>query len=250
MSRQLILAASLLFVLSPLAHADSADDVKAAAHKLADSANYSWKTNVEGGYGAGASEGKTQKDGFTQLHVTLRDNTVEVIMKGDKAERGDKALAAAVKLQEGWQSLSEVTAAAGDAGQPNPGRFVDRMVQNFKKPAAQAEELAGKAKDLQKSEDAYAGSLSEEAVKELMTFGRRGGANANPPQISNAKGRVKFWMKDGLLSKMELNVQGSVSFNGQDRDINRTTTTEIKDVGTTKIEVPGEAMAKLGAVKP
>ena len=40
-------------------------------------------------------------------------------------------------------------------------------------------------------------------------------------------------------------VEGSVSFNGQDRDVNRTTTVEIKDVGATKIEVPAEAKAKM-----
>ena len=52
-------------------------------------------------------------------------------------------------------------------------------------------------------------------------------------------------MKDGQLSKMETHVEGSVNFNGQDRDINRTTTFEIKDVGATKIEVPAEAKTKM-----
>ena len=37
--------------------------------------------------------------------------------------------------------------------------------------------------------------------------------------------------------KYQFHVQGTVSFNGNDRDIDRTTTVEIKDVNTTKIEV-------------
>ena len=136
------------------------------------------------------------------------------------------------------------------AGQPNPGRFAARAVRNFKSPAAQAEELAGQTKELAKADDVYAGALTEVGAKALMSFGRRGGANATPPEISNAKGSVKFWMnKDGVLSKMEYNVQGSISFNGNDRDINRTTTIEIKDVGSTKIEVPAEAKAKMASVK-
>ena len=36
-----------------------------------------------------------------------------------------------------------------------------------------------------------------------------------------------------------------MSFNGNDREIDRTTTVEIKDVGTTKLTVPDEAKKKL-----
>jgi hypothetical protein len=36
-----------------------------------------------------------------------------------------------------------------------------------------------------------------------------------------------------------------MSFNGNDREIDRTTTVEIKDVGTTKLTVPEEAKKKL-----
>jgi hypothetical protein len=52
-------------------------------------------------------------------------------------------------------------------------------------------------------------------------------------------------VKDGQLAKYEYHVQGNMSFNGQDREINRTTTVEIKDVGSTKVEIPAEAKAKM-----
>ena len=234
-----ILSSSLVLSLISLTlHADPAADVKAAAKKLGDSANYSWKSTIEGGFRAGGSTGKTEKDGYTTLSITMGDNTIEAIMKGDEA---------ALKLEDGWKSVAEAT--SGDAGQPSPGRFIARSVRTFKSPAAQAEELADKSKDLQKSEDALAGTLTEEGAKALMTFGRRGGANAPAPEIRGAKGTVKFWIADGMLTKMQFNVQGSMSFNGQDRDINRTTTVEIKDVGTTKVEVPAEAKAKMATTK-
>ena len=38
---------------------------------------------------------------------------------------------------------------------------------------------------------------------------------------------------------------GKVSFNGNDRDVDRATTVEVKDVGTTKVEVPDGAKKKL-----
>jgi len=48
------------------------------------------------------------------------------------------------------------------------------------------------------------------------------------------------------LSKYEYNVQGRMNVNNNDVDINRTTTVEIKDIGTTKVNVPEEARKKLG----
>lgn len=65
------------------------------------------------------------------------------------------------------------------------------------------------------------------------------------PEPKNAKGSVKFWIKDGMLSKYQTKVQGTVNFNGDDRDIDRTTTVEIKDTGTTKIEIPEAAQQKM-----
>ena len=56
---------------------------------------------------------------------------------------------------------------------------------------------------------------------------------------------MKFWLKDGLLTKYEFNVKGTMSFNGNEFDNDRTTTVEIKNVGSTKVEVPEEAKKKL-----
>jgi hypothetical protein len=145
-----------------------------------------------------------------------------------------------LKLDEGWKLLSEV---AEDSGQTGPPRMVARMLQNFKAPAAEAEDLAGKTKELKLGDGVYSGDLTETGAKDLLRFGRRGGANA--PEVSGAKGSVKFWLKEGQLSKYEYNVQGNVSFNGNDRDVNRKDVVEIKNVGTTKVTVPDDAAKKL-----
>jgi hypothetical protein len=223
-----LLAGSLL-----AANAAPKDDITAAAKKLADKDNYAWKQTTEnaggGGFGGGASEGKTEKDGYIWVSRTMRDNTIEAVKKGDKG---------AIKTADGWQSLSE--AAGGD---PGPAMFAARMLQSFKAPAAQAEDLADKTKELTKDGDVYSGALTDEGAKSQLMFGGRGGANG--PEVSGAKGSVKFWVKDGLLSKYEIKVQGKVSFNGNDRDVDRTTTIEIKDIGSTKVQVPDDAKKKL-----
>jgi hypothetical protein len=71
------------------------------------------------------------------------------------------------------------------------------------------------------------------------------GFRRNNAQPTDAKGSVKFWIKDGALTKYQTKVSGKVEFNGESRDMERTTTIEIKDVGKTKIEVPDDAKKKL-----
>jgi hypothetical protein len=49
-----------------------------------------------------------------------------------------------------------------------------------------------------------------------------------------------------VLSKYEFKVTGkSTNFQGDPVDINRTTTVEIKDVGTTKITIPDDIRKKI-----
>jgi len=210
------------------------DDVSKAAKALADK-SYSWKTTVvvpEGTqFRPGPTEGKTEKDGPTWVSITFGDNTTQAVIHGEKAAITDRDGA--------WQSVSESENAEG------PARFRGAMVRNLAKPAVQAAELAGQTKDLKKEGDVYSGELTEEGAKTLMRFrGGRGGGGGGP-NILIAKGSVKFWVKDGLLQKYEHKVDGSMDFNGNEVEIKRTTTVEIKDVGTTKVAIPEGAKSKL-----
>lgn len=87
----------------------------------------------------------------------------------------------------------------------------------------------------------YSGSLTEAGARALMSFRRTGGG----PTISNAKGSVKFWLRDGELAKYQ--AQGRMTWNENEVDIDRETTVEIRDVGTTKVELPAAAKAKLAS---
>jgi hypothetical protein len=238
--KKYILFGVLALLTGPLFAADTSpkDDVINAAKKLADKNNYSWETtvtNVNGnGFRFGPTEGKIEKDGTTWFSMMMNDDTTEVVMQGGKT---------AVKTPDnGWQSQAEATEGSD---QPGPAMFLARLLQNFKAPPAQAEDLAANAKEIKKDGDAYASDLTENGAKDLLSW-RRSNDN-NGPTVSNAKGSVKFWVKDGVLTKYEFNLQGSVSFNGNDFDVNRTTTVEFKDVGSTKITVPAEAEKKLSS---
>ena len=153
--------------------------------------------------------------------MSFGDNTTQAVLKGDKA---------AVTNQEGeWQSAADLESSEGR------GRFLGRIVRNIRTPAVQAAELAAAAKNLKKDGDVYASDLTDEGAKAQFRIGA----------ATNAKGSVKFWLKDGALSKYEFKLKGTVDFNGNDVEVDRTTTVEIKDVGTTKVSVPEAAVKKL-----
>ena len=124
----------------------------------------------------------------------------------------------------------------------NPTMFVAHVVQNYKLPAVEAANLAGYAKELKQDTDWISGGLTEAGAKELLSFRWRDG---DAPTVSNPKGSAKFWIKDGGLVKYQFHVSGTINFNGDDHDIDRTTTVVVKDVDTTKIDVSDEVKKKL-----
>src|SRR5882672_271897 len=150
---------SIIAVTAGTLLAGESEDIKAAAKKLAGQSNYSWRTTVvvpEGSrFKPGPTEGKTEKDGYTFLSMSMNDNTIEAVLKGDKG---------AAKMEEGWQSLTEMAADS----QPGPGTFMARRLSNYKTPAVEAEDLAGKTKELKKDGDTYSADLTEDGAKGLL----------------------------------------------------------------------------------
>jgi hypothetical protein len=222
------MAGSLIF-----AQAAAKDDLEKAIKQLADAGGYSWKTTSESAqFNPGPTLGKMNKEGVTLLSRSFGDNTYQTVHQGDKA---------AMETQDGWRSLAELEADQGD----NRGRFMARMLRNFEPPAAEAAGLLKAAADVKLSEGTFAGALAEEKVKELISFRRRGSAAGEGPAVSGAEGSVKFWIENGMLKKYQYAVKGTVNWDNQDRDVDRTTTVEISDVGSTQVEVPEAAKAKL-----
>jgi hypothetical protein len=233
-----LLFGMIMMVAGSLVAADSSpkDTVTSAATALGGQANYSWHSTVASVGGnrrfRGPTDGKTEKGGYTWLSMVLGDSTNLAVFKGTNG--------AINTPDNGWQSFAE--ASADDGGGFNPRTFLVRMSRNFKAPDQQAAMLATQAAALKVDTNGISGDLTEEGAKSMLMFGRPG---ADGPTVSNAKGSVTFWVTDGKLVKYQFHVSGTVSFNGNDRDVDRTTTIAITDVGTTKIDVPDDAKKKL-----
>jgi hypothetical protein len=192
-------------------------------------------------------EGQTEKGGFTVTTASFNGNSFQTVRKGEQV---------AMQNREGeWMTMEEMRRqfANGGGGGNNGGRG-GRGGFGFgfggqANPAEEAAMLAGKIKDAKVADGAIVGTLAAEDVAPLLTFGGRGGRGGQtPPAPKNASGSVKFWVKDGALVKYAVTVKGTVTIPGGDeRDVERTTTIELKNVGSTKVDVPEEAKKKLGA---
>jgi hypothetical protein len=216
------------------ADSSSTDTVKNAARKLGAADNYSWITTVESSqFQPGPSHGKTEKGGFTYVDFNFQDNTTQSYVKDGKG---------AIKGEEGWQSLSDAAKDDGNGGF-NFFRFLAMRMQDYKAPAAEAEDIASKTKDLTQADDVYSGDLTDDGAKSLLAWR---GRNGQGPPVTKAKGSVKFWVKDGVITKYQYKLEGTMKFGDDDRDIDRVTTVEVKDVGATKVTVPDDAKAKVG----
>ena len=238
MKTKLLFSAVAMLAGSLLADTTPGDEITNAVNALSGQAGYSWKSTVvvpaDSQWKPGPTEGKTEKGGYTDVKTTMRDNTLEFVSKGDKIVVNTP--------DNGWQSLADLESDQG------PGRFMAMMVRNSKLPAAQAATLASSAASLTKADGVISGDLTEDGAKNLLSFRPRGNGG-DGPEISGAKGSVKFWIADGALTKYEFKVAGKISFNGNDRDVDRDTTVEISNVGSTKVTVPDDAL-KIIAPKP
>ncbi|MDB6135566.1 MAG: hypothetical protein JWM59_3809 [Verrucomicrobiales bacterium] len=256
MKTSLLTSAFLAALLPVSAFAGAKEDVAAAAKKLVEAENYSWTTTTErvGGGGGGNAprmspvEGKTLKSGISLITTKFGDNTSETFVKDGKV---------VTKRDGSWKTPEEIAAArSNDGGGGRGGRGGAGAFRNLKAPAEQIAETAGKIDKLEEKDGTITGALSADSVKALLTYGgggRRGGGGGdggNRPEPRDVSGTVSYWLKDGTVAKVETHVKGTISFNGEDREINRKTTTEISAVGSTKLEVPEEVTKKLAEAKP
>ncbi len=224
MKQHLFLSLALFSAATLFAAEAPKDEVTAAIKKLESQPNYSWRVTVvvpeSNQFKPGPTEGKADKE-FLYLEMTFGDNTTELVKKGEKAvitdENGEWRLTSDFENEEGF------------------ARFRATLGKNAKTAAAQALELVGFTKELKKEGDVFSGPLTDEGAKKQFRFG----------EPKDAKAVAKVWVKDGMLSKIEVKVDGKLEFNGNEIDAARTTTTEIKNVGTTKLTIPATAKSKI-----
>jgi hypothetical protein len=150
-------------------------------------------------------------------------------------------------------TTAEMAAAGGGGG---GGRGRGRGFGAGPAPAVELKAWEDKLSNFAAADGAITADVVPETAKTLVPAarGRRGGGGGGggappaAPVLKDVKASVKFSLADGNIAKYEMHVTGTrTAADGTDTPIDNTTSTEIKDIGATKFEVPAEAKAKLDA---
>ena len=237
MKRLVAVGAMGVLVMASQVMAAANDAVKAAAEKLAEKGNYSWKSTPksDGGsrrFSSGPTEGKI-KDGVAQIKMTAGEQAIEALVKGETV---------VIKIEGEWKTAEELRS-QGNRNRRNPASFMARRLRGFKAPAEEVLRLVEAAGELTREEGAFNGEFTEAGAKKLLLGDRQ---RDNPPEVKDAGGSVKFWIEEGTLTKYEVVLRGKMTFREREFEINRSATVELKDVGSTELEIPEGAKEKLG----
>jgi hypothetical protein len=240
MKTTLIATLSLLTGFIYAAETSPSNQVQSAIAKLKDQPNYSWTMKLELGgmdFTPGPQSGKVGKDGIALVTQDFGGQEAKAVFKGDKV---------VVFVEDAWQTVANPDSTDFGDRAAMTARFLARTGTAVE----EAGDLLGKTKELKTGDPGVlSGDLTEKGAKELLSFGRRRGGGTTGPEPKEAKGSIKFWLKDGALVKYQSHLQGKVAFgpDQEERDMDITRTIEIQDVGKTKLEIPEEAKKKLEA---
>jgi hypothetical protein len=246
-----------LFALATSLYAGPADDVVAAVKKIADAPNYSWTTTTEiadSQFPAMPSEGAAEKLGFSIVTRSFNGNTSQTVRKGEEVvmqnRDGDWVTMEEMRAQFGGGNRGGGQGAQGGQGGQGGGNrgggrgFGGGMFGGGGVlPAATAANFATKLKNLKVDGDTIVGTASGDEASALLAMPGGRGGQGQGPRYSLVE--VKFWVKSGALVKYTVHSVGKFSTpDGEEREMDSTTTTEIKNVGSTKVEVPEGAKKK------
>ncbi|HAM70269.1 MAG TPA: hypothetical protein DCM86_01325 [Verrucomicrobiales bacterium] len=228
-------AMTLLCGASRAADATPIEEIHAAVKKLALATNYSWSIHTENvntnstRKAPSPVDGKTSSEGITALVFHRPDTTLEVYLRQTNG---------VVKLKDQWKTLKDAAEINEPAGR-NPARYLAKMATAYRTPAEDARVLMASMVKVEKVVDAIEGDLTSTATHDLIANGSRRGDNL-PPGLTDPHASVKFWIKEGSVERFQYHISGSMTFGATEVKLDRLTTVEIKDVGTTKLEVPDE----------
>ncbi len=266
---------SLWALLAALAHAGPTDAAIVAAMKLPEAPNYAWVTTVIDDARTYDITGQTDKSDFSLVTMPMisalrrragrgsanSDNQVEAVFKG--------AARCVIATPDGWRTPDELAATSRPArsgpiygatagglgfpgGAPNgrdrrggPPPAYSNLQLNLSRPHEEIGVIIGSHTDIKADGEIISGTLSETGAKLLLVHA---GQNELTPLA--ARGTFRLWIRDGALVKYEVTLAGRIAVDTpsarREVDVNQTSTTELRTVGTTKFEVPDEARNKLG----
>jgi hypothetical protein len=276
---------------TPALHAGPRESAIMATMRLSDQPSYSWVATVSDDARTYDIIGKTSKSGFTQVKMpvinairrrlgrSVTDTQIELIFRGN--------VACVIATDEGWLRPEELppppemdpeferivspTGPIGVSGSRSisggiikgatirktartPGDDADRergysnLQLAISHPHEELGVIVGSHVDFNVEGDVVSGTLTDMGAQLLLV---RDGQKEIVPL--RASGTFKLWLRDGLVAKYQVRLQGVLSVDTpsgrRQIEVHQSTDTVLKDIATTKVDVPTQARTKLAAIK-
>jgi hypothetical protein len=268
-------ACAALVGTAAAASASPAERAIIAAMKLSEQPNYSWFSMFDESSGSFEIEGKTTPAGVTWLRMPMPQSLGRQL--GREADTRLEALFDAqrvgiVRVGNNWHFPAEVGAPRERDANPRPGPLVRGSASGrFGIAGGQSvgaapfladrrgsrtfsarefgvthphEELAiivSSHAQLEVAGDIVSGTLTDIGAALLLV--REGQSDVEPLV---ATGSFRLWLKDGTVIKYQLKLEGELLVSRWKKvNVKLSATTHLKEIGTTRVDVPIEAREKL-----
>lgn len=220
-----------------LGDAEPKSTVESAIQRVDQSRGFTWQTDttvkIPSGFDFGPARptrGAWDGDAFLMVTTTALDSEVTFVRAHGQA---------AVLLGDQWMSMNQAVERSGRGSFGLP-RLSPELITHFRLPTQEFADLLGKATGHRLENGAVVADLSEEAIRELLLkgiprFGRQ------PPTIRGAKGSIAFVLADEQLSRVTLDLAGSLELSSNSISLDRIVTTNFRDVGSARVDIPLEA---------
>lgn len=253
-------------------HADPVETAIVAAMKLPAAPNYAWVTDIVDDARTYSIAGKTERAGdFSRVTMPMisvlrrraglgagnSDNQVTAIFCGDQR--------LVVDVDGTWKTPAEMSASsrmagrrAGNASGGTGGARIGGRNPNDKaalppysnlqltlsRPHDEIAIIVANASEWRAEPDGVSGALADLGARLLLVHP---GQNELTPL--RAGGTFRLWLKEGSLVRYQVRLTGTLAVKaGLDRreiDVNQDATTKLREMGTTRVDVPEEAKRKL-----
>jgi len=266
----------LLGLTAATLRAGPVENAIVAAMKLSEASNYTWFTEVEDDARSYVIAGQTDLNAEVDLSL-VNLPLVAAIRRGTGRGGGNSDNQATalfrgsdrivIETRDGWKTPEELAAAGRAAasqrrpvagrrpsrggsaatagrGRPSPPAYSNLQL-TLSRPHEELGIIIAGYSAIQVEPDGVSGTLSPTSAGLLLV--KPGQEKILPVR---AEGRFRLWLKDGVLVKFHVALEGVISVEtaGQRHEIavNQTATTTVSRVGTTRFDVPLDAWKRLG----
>jgi hypothetical protein len=257
--------------------ASSVDFVIIQAMRLAEAPNYSWITMVSDNVATFTMEGRTEPTGFTWVKMPMMRAVARRLQQSNGGYLEAIFLGRdtfVLRIADVWVAMHALPWAMpdpdidtfalargrpggrmGTLGAPLPTRGRSRSVQalddedlrlpgnvhlGLTPPHEEIGVIVSSFVELRINADVVTGTLSELGAALLLIRDRQ--VDVTPV---SAQGSFRLWFKDGQVAQYQLRLDGILAIGRKASTVSTLTTTMIKLIGTTTIEIPDEARALL-----